>query len=121
MLIKVVTAVLSIAVFIVIIIVCPVRSEQKADSKYVWTNFVNSSNGWSNGTTFLIGLSGVQFMFCGIDGTIHMAEECREPAKVVPRAILTTIAIGTLTAFLFAISMAYSNPDMASALSSPTG
>lgn len=55
-------------------------------------------------------------MYAGIDGTLHLAEKCTDPIRVVPRALLSTVLIGFLTAFGFAIAMCYSIDDLSSLL-----
>lgn len=82
---------------------------------------MNSSNGWPDGISFLNGMAAPQFMLMGLDSVLHLAEDCLEPRKVLPKALLATVLVGSVTAFGFAISMAYSVPDMSAALESPTG
>lgn len=59
--------------------------------------------------------------YAGIDGAIHLAEECKQPARVVPRALISTLTIGFVTSFVFAISMLYSLQDFDAVLSTSTG
>ncbi|KAI7483868.1 amino acid transporter [Hortaea werneckii] len=84
-------------------------------SDYVWTTF-ESQTGWPAGVTFLTGWSTPCFMYAGIDGTLHLAEKCTDPVRVVHRALLSTVLIGFLTAFGFAIAMCYSINDLLSLL-----
>lgn len=60
-------------------------------------------------------------MLIGLDATLHLAEECKTPTRTVPKAIIATIGIGSVTAFSFAIAMCYSLTDVESLLASPTG
>lgn len=55
-------------------------------------------------------------MFIGLDGALHLAEECLEPEKTVPRALLSTIGIGFTTGFVFVVAMCYSIVDLKSLL-----
>ncbi|KAE8385571.1 amino acid/polyamine transporter I [Aspergillus alliaceus] len=112
---------LSLSTFLAITITCPARSSTQIDSSHVWTQFVNGSGGWPDGISFLTGLSTPQFMLSGLDATLHLAEECLEPERIVPKAIVVTIIVGFLTAFPFAIAILYSYKDVALSLSSPTG
>ena len=50
-------------------------------------------------------------MFVGLDASLHLAEECTEPRKTVPRAVMTTVAIGFATGFVFAVAMCYGITD----------
>jgi len=55
-------------------------------------------------------------MFVGVDATLHLVEECTEPEKTVPRALMTTVGIGFVTAFVFTIAMCYGITDLDSLL-----
>ena len=59
-------------------------------------------------------------MYAGIDGAIHLAEECKNPARVVPRAIISTLVIGFITSFTFAVTMTYGIADFDAVLNTPT-
>lgn len=60
-------------------------------------------------------------MFAGFDGALHLAEECIEPSKVVPRALIATVITGSITAFVFAVGMACSLSNLTAVLNTPTG
>jgi choline transport protein len=60
-------------------------------------------------------------MYAGIDGAIHLAEECKQPERVVPRALVSTLSIGFVTSFVFAVSMTYCIADFEVVLSTATG
>ncbi|PWY89087.1 choline transporter [Aspergillus heteromorphus CBS 117.55] len=113
--------VLSIATFLAIIIACPARSSADINSAETWSQFDNGSGGWSNGISFLTGLSTPQFMFSGLDAALHLAEECLEPARIVPKALIVTVLVGLLTGFPFAIAILYSYSDIEASLDTPTG
>jgi choline transport protein len=115
------TVLLSLGTFLAITITCPARSHTEIDSFAIWTQFTNGSGGWPNGISFLTGLSTPQFMLSGLDATLHLAEECLEPERIVPKAVLVTVVVGFLTAFPFSIAIIYSYRDVESSLSSPTG
>lgn len=60
-------------------------------------------------------------MLSGLDATLHLTEDCLQPERIVPKAILATVGIGFLTAFPFAIAVVYSSVDAQASLSTPTG
>lgn len=70
---------------------------------------------------FLTGMANTNFMYAGIDGAVHLAEECADPSKTVPHALLSTIIIGFVTAFPFAIAMLYCLKDFDAVVNSVTG
>lgn len=51
-------------------------------------------------------------MYIGLDASMHMAEECREPERTVPRIIMAAIAIGFLTGFPFTVALLYGLSDI---------
>lgn len=113
--------VLSITLFFVVIIVCPARASPKQNDTFVWATFTNDS-GWSSaGMVFLTGLINPNYMYVGLDGVIHMAEDCANAAVAVPRAIFSVIIIGFCTAFPFTIAMFYCLSDFDSVLNTKTG
>ncbi|KAH3906713.1 hypothetical protein HBI56_229000 [Parastagonospora nodorum] len=112
---------LSITSLTMIVIVSLARTgPHYQSSEFVWTTFVNES-GWVDGIAFLTGLINPTYMYAGIDGAIHLAEECKNAAVVVPRALLSTISIGFVTSFVLAIVMLYCTNDLQSVVSTATG
>jgi choline transport protein len=111
----------SISSFIVIVITCLVRTAPHfRPTESVWTTFLNDS-GWSDGIAFLTGLVSPNYMYAGIDGAVHLAEECKNPGVVVPRALMSTVSIGFVTSFVFAIIMMYCTSDLEAVVTTPTG
>ncbi|KEQ90534.1 hypothetical protein AUEXF2481DRAFT_9337 [Aureobasidium subglaciale EXF-2481] len=101
---------LTLTAFIIVTITCLVRSE-KQSAEYVWAT-MESNTGWPAGVTFLSGFATPCFMFAGLDASLHLAEECTEPEKTVPKALCTTVVIGFVTAFVFTIAMCYGITDL---------
>ncbi|KAL4958364.1 amino acid/polyamine transporter I [Aspergillus filifer] len=113
--------ILSISTFVAITITCPTRSGVQVNSREIWSTLTNGTGNWPDGIAFLTGLSTPQFMLSGLDATLHLAEECLEPERVVPKAVLVTVMVGFLTAFPFSIGIIYSWADVAESLSTNTG
>lgn len=105
----------TILLFIATSITLLVRSKPKAPSSFVWTTFINQT-GWSDGLCFFSGLLTTCFQYAGLDGALHLAEECENPQKTVPRAIMAAVTIGFCTAFPFGIIVLYSVSDIDSIL-----
>ena len=113
------TVFLSLTAFLAITIVCLAESSPKQSSEFVWTTFSNAS-GWSaDSIAFLTGLVNPNFIYSGLDGAIHLAEECTNAATAVPRALVSTVVIGFVTALGFAVAMTYSYSDFDAVLASP--
>jgi choline transport protein len=111
----------SILSFFIIVVTCLGRTAphyRRTDS--VWTTFINES-GWSNEIAFLTGLVSPNYMYAGIDGAVHLAEECKNPGIVVPRALMSTVSIGFVTSFVFAVIMMYCTSDLEAVVTTATG
>jgi len=102
---------LTITLFFTTAITLLARSNPKAPSEFVWSTFINQT-GWSDGLCFFSGLLTTCFQYAGLDGALHLAEECKNPQKTVPRAMLAAVTIGFCTAFPFAIILLYSVSDI---------
>lgn len=113
--------VFSLTSFVVIFVTCLSRTPSYRTSEFVWTNFVNNSGWSSDAVVFLTGMANPNFIFAGIDGAVHLAEEVTDAAKTVPRALFSTITIGFITAFVFGIAMLYSTVDFETVIEATTG
>jgi choline transport protein len=107
--------------FFAILITCLSRATPKNSDKFVWTTFVNNSGGWPDAVSFLTGLIAPNYMYAGLDGAIHLCEECKDASRVVPRAVVSTQSIGFVTSFAFAVAMTYCIKDFDAVLTTPTG
>ncbi|KAL1407660.1 hypothetical protein Q8F55_007093 [Vanrija albida] len=110
--------VLSNAVFLAILITVPATAPTHQPSSFVWTQWQNES-GWSN--RFVVAATGLvnpAFIWSGIDGAVHIAEDCLNPARTVPLALLSSIALGFVTGLAMSIALLYSVQDVAAAAAS---
>ncbi len=115
------TVTISIVTFTTITVTCLTIASPKQPSSKVWGGFVNDS-GWSNkGIVFLTGLVNPNYGFGGLDGSIHLAEDCINATTVVPLATIFSIVTGVVTAFFFAVAMLYCISDIESVISNRTG
>ncbi|GAB1201091.1 hypothetical protein APSETT444_010478 [Aspergillus pseudonomiae] len=57
----------------------------------------------------------------GIDGALHLAEECQNATTAVPRALMSTLVIGFITSFAFMVTMLYCTSDLDAVVASSTG
>lgn len=110
---------MSLLCFIIFFITCLAIAGPKQPNEYVWNTFVNDS-GWSDGVVFLTGLVNPNFMYSGLDGAIHLAEDCINASTAVPQALMATIVIGFVTTFAFVVAMFYCISDFDAVLGTPT-
>ena len=81
-----------------------------------------NDSGWKqNGIVFLTGLVNPNYGFAGLDGGIHLAEDCFNAAKMIPLALIFSVLTGVATALFFAVSMLYCISDIDQVLSTKTG
>ncbi|AGO13076.1 AaceriAFL081Wp [[Ashbya] aceris (nom. inval.)] len=91
------------------------------DAKFVFATFRNET-GWQNSAiAFIVGLINPAWSFSCLDCATHMAFEVEQPERVIPIAILGTVAIGFVTSFCYVIAMFFSLRDLTSIMSSNTG
>ncbi|KAK6351625.1 hypothetical protein TWF718_004780 [Orbilia javanica] len=91
----------SLISMIVITITVLAKSSPKNSAEFVFATFRNE-NGWpSPFIAFVVGLINPNWSFACLDAVTHLAEEVPRPEKVVPIAILGTVAIGFVTSFGF--------------------
>ncbi|KAB8224372.1 amino acid/polyamine transporter I [Aspergillus novoparasiticus] len=108
--------------FVIIMVTCLARSASRYEaSSSVWATFLNGSGWNSGGVAFLTGLVSPNYMYAGIDGALHLAEECRNATTAVPRALMSTLIIGFVTSFTFMITMLYCTSDLDTVVASSTG
>lgn len=102
---------MSIIAFLVCTITCVAESNPKQSNESVWIQFENTSGYSSDAIVFLTGLVNPNFIYSGLDGAIHLAEECTNATTSIPRALVSTVVIGFATALGFGIAMCYSYND----------
>ncbi|KAL8789737.1 MAG: hypothetical protein Q9213_000988 [Squamulea squamosa] len=105
---------------IIISITCLAVAQPKQSSHTVWYDSKNDT-GWSpNVLVFMMGLTNPVYGFGGLDGAVYLGEDCFEPAKSVLRAIISSLVVGFITTFFFAISTLYCIKDLDAAVNSQT-
>jgi choline transport protein len=93
----------------------------KSDSKQVWTQFEDGGNWGSLGLATLVGLITPTTAFLGADAAVHMAEELKDAAKVLPRAMIATSVVNGILGFVMLVTFCYTLGDLTADLTSPTG
>ncbi|KIW81502.1 hypothetical protein Z517_04527 [Fonsecaea pedrosoi CBS 271.37] len=102
---------LTLCLFLASFVALLVRSSPKAPSSFVWATFINYT-GWPDGVCFIIGLSTSCVMYIGLDASMHIAEECKDPSRTVPTAMVTAVLIGCVTAFAYTVAQLYALTDI---------
>lgn len=112
---------MSLSSVFIISIACLAVAQPKQSSHDVWLDSINKTGWDSDGLVFILGLINPIYGFTGLDGAVHLGEDCFEPAKTVPRAIVNSLLVGFITTFFFVISMLYCVKDIDAAVNSRTG
>jgi choline transport protein len=117
-----VIVVLHIAGFFAVIIPLWVLSDRSHSSaRDVFTVFQDNM-GW-NSIPFavILGLTGASSTFVGVEAGAHMAEEVRNAAHVIPRAMMWTWLCNGLLGWIMAITFCFCVGDTLSVLTTPLG
>jgi amino acid permease (GABA permease) len=88
-----------------------VLQKDKHDAKYVFTNF-DSTSGWSPpGFAFLFGCLSPAWIMTNCDATAHIAEEAKDPSRVVPFSIFAASTVTYVVGWLFNIVLVFCMGD----------
>ncbi|AMD21356.1 HER077Cp [Eremothecium sinecaudum] len=91
------------------------------DPNFVFYTFRNET-GWNSSVlAFIVGLINPAWSFSCLDCATHMAFEVKKPERVIPMAIMGTIAIGFVTSFCYVIAIFFSMKDLDAIFNSNTG
>ncbi|KAL8968075.1 MAG: hypothetical protein Q9197_005068, partial [Variospora fuerteventurae] len=107
-----VTLWISLVSFFVILVVVPAKATTHQNANFVFAHFVNSTGWSSNGIAFIVGLINTNYSFACLDCATHLSEEIHHPEKMIPIAILGTVAIGFVTSWTYSISLFFSMTDI---------
>lgn len=85
-----------------------------ASAQEVFKTFVNAGGWDTQAYSFFIGIVGAVYAFVGADSTVHMAEEIKNAAVVIPQAILFSVGLnGALgLSMLIAILFCLGDPSL---------
>ncbi|KAK9780448.1 putative Amino acid transporter [Seiridium cardinale] len=93
----------------------------RADAKAVFTEFSDGGGWGSLGGSTLMGITAGVLPLLGADAAVHMAEEVRDAAKVIPRSMIATTIFNGALGWVMVITYCFCLGDLNDILSSPTG
>lgn len=64
------------------------------------------------------GLVNPGYVYAGLDGAVHIAEEVLNPKKIIPLALLSTVGMAFISGFSISVALAYTVQDLTLAASS---
>lgn len=81
----------------------------------------NTTGGWSNiGLSSLIGMVNPIAVLIGYDCAVHMSEEVQDASRVLPKALIWSVAPNGLMAIVMGATFIFCIGDVAEVLASPT-
>lgn len=98
----------SLISFVVILITVPASAPSHQQARFVFATFINNTGWKSNGMAFIVGLVNTNWAMSCLDCATHLAEEVERPERIIPIAIMGTIAIGFTTSWFYSVSMFFS-------------
>lgn len=108
---------LTVTSLVVIFVSLLAATRDRASADSVFLTLYNES-GWTNGVAFLIGTNGTNWGFSCLDAASHLADEIPNPRRNIPKALLCTVALGTVTGLPILLAMFFAISDMESVVSS---
>lgn len=112
---------ISLGSFVIILITVPATAPSYQSAKNVFATFSNNTGWSSNGIAFIVGLINPNWIFACLDCATHLAEEVVRPERVIPIAIMSTIAIGFITSWTFSVALFFSVQNLEDVAASATG
>ena len=103
-----------VAILIPLVYLAPHSSPQQ-----VFTAFINEGEWPTEGLSFFVGLVGTVFAFIGTDGAVHISEEVKNAATVVPRSMIFSVLINGMLGFSMLIATLFCLGDVDKITSTP--
>lgn len=103
-----------VAILIPLVYLAPHSSPQQ-----VFTVFANAGGWPTQGLSFFVGLVGLVFAFLGTDGVIHISEEIKNAAIIVPHSMIMGVLINGVLGFGMLVAMVFCLGDIDKITSTP--
>lgn len=88
-------------------------------SKDVFTKFADGGNWGSQVVSCIVGMLSPVFAFLGPDSAAHMSEETKYAARVVPSAMVWTVAINGVLGFIMLVTFCFCSGNVEEILANP--
>jgi choline transport protein len=104
-----------VAFFIVLLAMGP-----RSSAKEIFTDFQDNAGWGSIGTACFVGVSGPVITLIGADSSVHMAEELKDAARQLPKAMISTALVNYVLGFLMTIAFIAVLGNLQEVLATPT-
>ena len=85
----------------------------------VFTLFLNAGDWPTQTLSFFVGIIGIVFAFVGTDGAIHMSEEVKNAALVVPHSMILSVLVNGALGFAMVVAVLFCLGDIDKITSTP--
>lgn len=98
----------SLISWFVTLVTVPATAPTHQHAEFVFATFINNTGWKEGGIAFIVGLVNTNWGFACLDCATHLAEEVHRPERMVPIAIMGTVAIGFVTGWFWSLAMFFS-------------
>ncbi|CRK29953.1 hypothetical protein BN1708_005092 [Verticillium longisporum] len=110
-----------ISILLAVSLALLVVDNNKHTPEYVFTN-LETQSGWKPPEfSFFFGCLSVAWIIANADGVGHIAEETKNPSRVIPTAITSAAAFTCIVGFLYNIVLVFTMGDPVALAATPTG
>ena len=106
--------------FVIVVVAVLARDDRKQSAAFVFKDFQNFT-GFGTAYASLLGILQAAFGMTGYDAAAHLSEEMRNARRDVPKAIVASVYVGSITGFVFLISLCFCIVDIDAVAATPTG
>ncbi|EXJ78179.1 hypothetical protein A1O3_09340 [Capronia epimyces CBS 606.96] len=94
---------------------------KKADPASVFVDVINATGYSSNAMAVVLGLYNSMTALVALDASCHMAEEIKQPTRMIPKILYITIALQFLVGVVWILAIGFSIQDSDAIINSPSG
>jgi len=109
----------NMASFIIIIVTLLTTNHHKQDTEFVFHDFRNKT-GFGAAMATVVGILQSFFGMCCYDAPSHMTEEMTHASRDAPKAIILSVIMGTVTGFVFLLTLCFCMGDIETTANSTT-
>nr|POE53308.1 amino-acid permease bat1 [Quercus suber] len=106
---------------VIIIVTLLAMADTRRSGEYVFAHYDAGLSGWPSGWAFFVGLLQAAYVLTGYGLVVSLTEECSNPAREVPKAMVLSVAAAGVTGVVYLIPILFVLPDVQMLLDVPSG
>lgn len=110
-----------LSIIIILITLSATAKQGRHTAAFALGKYDGSLSGWPEGFSFFIGLLPPAYTYAAIGMIASMAEEVENPDVQVPRAMVYSVLVGTVSGLVYLLPIVFTLPDIATLLAVPSG